>query len=322
MKQLLSILLLSICLYAEATFDQVQSMIDKQQYKQAVLALSVIADNHPNSSKVQFTLAQAQAGLGNLPLAKEALDRAIAINPKLDFVPASQVNELSSIINAPRVIKPVESESHWFIWLLSITGVSFVIAYFIKQNNKSSKLSTPDVKPSTKYSSFTNSSSTANPSKKSYTTEPVSPTNSRSYSEPPKEAPSKPVYDRTSSYEPTRTSRPAEVHYHNHGNSNSGSDVLSTVAVAGLTSAAVSYAMNHHESVPEYRSTALDQPTHSYQPEPVVSESWNDSYSTSSTWDDSPAESTSSSWKDDSSSSSDSWSDNSSSSDSSSSWND
>ena len=318
MKQLLSILLLSICLYAEATFDQVQSMIDKQQYKQAVLALTIISNNHPVSSKVQYTLAQAQAGLGNLPAAKEALDKAIALNPKLDFVSASQVNELSSIINAPRVIKPVEPESHWFIWLLSITGISFVIAYFIKQNNKSSKLSTPDVKPSTKYSSFTNSSSTANPSKKSYTTEPVSPTNSRSYSEPPKEAPSKPVYDRTSSYEPTRTSRPAEVHHHY---SASKSDIVTTLATAGLTAAAVSYMMDDNGSVPEYRSTALDQPTHSYQPESVVSESWNDFSNTSSTWDN-PSESTSSSWKDDSSSSSDSWSDNSSSSDSSSSWND
>ena len=203
MKQLLSILLLSICLYAEATFDQVQSMIDKQQYKQAVLALTIISNNHPVSSKVQYTLAQAQAGLGNLPAAKEALDRAIALNPKLDFVSASQVNELSSIINAPRVIKPVEPESHWFIWLLSITGVSLVIAYFIR-NNKSSKLSTPDVKPSTKYSpspskseeSFYEHTSIANPA-------PVNPTNGRSYSEPPKEAPSRPVYNRTSSYEPT-----------------------------------------------------------------------------------------------------------------------
>ena len=115
MKQLLSILLLSICLYAEATFDQVQTMIDKQQYKQAVLALTIISNNHPASSKIQYTLAQANAGLGNLPAAKEALDRAIALNPKLDFVLASQVNELSSIINAPRVIKPVEPVSHWFI---------------------------------------------------------------------------------------------------------------------------------------------------------------------------------------------------------------
>ena len=290
MKQLLSILLLSICLYAEATFDQVQSMIDKQQYKQAVLALTILSNNHPASSKVQYTLAQANAGLGNLPAAREALDRAIALNPKLDFVSASQVNELSSIINAPRIIKPVEPESHWFIWLLSITGVSFVIAYFIKQNNKSSKLSTPDIKPSTKYSTSSN------------------PTDGRSYSEPPKEAPSRPVYNRTSSYEPTRTSRPAEVYPHHSAGK---SDVLTTVATAGLTAAAVSYIMD--DDKPE-------QPTHSYQPEPISS-SWNDDSSTSSTWD-SPSESTSSSWNDDSSSSSDSWSSSSDSSSNDSSWND
>ena len=318
MKQLLSILLLSICLYAEATFDQVQSMIDKQQYKQAVLALTLIANNHPTSSKVQYTLAQANAGLGNLPAAKEALDRAIALNPKLDFVSANQVNELSSIINAPRVIKPVEPESHWFIWLLSITGVSFAVAYFIR-NKKSSKLSTPDIKPSTKYSpspskyqeSFYEHTSTAKPAT-------VNLTNSRVYSEPPKEEPSKPIYNRTSSYEPDRTSRPTEVHHHY---STGKSDVFTTLATAGLTAAAVSYMMDDNGSVPEYRSTALDQPTHSYQPESVVSESWNDSYSTSSTWD-SPSESTSSSWKDDSSSSSDSWSDSSDSSSNDSSWND
>ena len=281
MIKLLSILLLSICLYAEATFDQVQSMIDKQQYKQAVLALTIISNNHPASSKVQYTLAQAQAGLGNLPAAKEALDKAIALNPKLDFVSASQVNELSSIINAPRVIKPVEPESHWFIWLLSITGVSLVLAYFIKQNNKSSKLSTPEVKPSTKYSpsstkseeSFYEHTSVANPA-------PVSPTNGRSYSES------------------VRTSKPAEVHHHH---SASKSDIVTTLATAGLTAAAVSYAMSHDEP---------EQPTHSYQPE-SISSSWDDSSSTSSTWD-SPSESTSSSWKDNSSSSSDS----------SSSWND
>lgn len=304
MKQLLSIMLLSICLYAEATFDQVQSMIDKQQYKQAVLALTIIANNHPASSKVQYTLAQANAGLGNLPAAKEALDGAIALNPKLDFVSASQVNELSSIINAPRVIKPVEPESHWFIWLLSITGVSFVIAYFIKQNNKSSKLSTPDIKPSTKCSPSSNKSTDT-----VYNDEPIKPTNGRSYSEPPKEAPSRPVYNRTSSYEPTRTSRPAEVHHHHSADK---SDVFTTLATAGLTAAAVSYMMDDTDK-PE-------QPTHSYQPEPISS-SWNDDSSTSSTWD-SPSESTSSSWDDSSSSSSDSWSDSSSSSDSNSSWND
>ena len=301
MKQLLSILLLSICLYAEATFDQVQSMIDKQQYKQAVLALTIISNNHPASSKVQYTLAQANAGLGNLPAAKEALDRAIALNPKLDFVSASQVNELSSIINAPRVIKPVEPESNWFIWVLGSACISFLFFQFMSRRKKSSKLSTPDVKPSTKYSP---SSSKSEQSFYEHTS--VDPTNDRSYSEPPKEAPSRPVYNRTSSYESTRTSRPAEVHHHH---SASKSDAFTTLATAGLTAAAVSYMMD--DDKPE-------QPTHSYQPE-SISSSWNDDSSTSSTWD-SPTESTSSSWNDSSSSSSDSWSDSSSSSDSS--WND
>ena len=291
MKQLLSILLLSICLYAEATFDQVQSMIDKQQYKQAVLALTIISNNHPASSKVQYTLAQAQAGLGNLPAAKEALDRAIALNPKLDFVSASQVNELSSIINTPRVIKPVEPESHWFIWVFGSACISFLFFLFMGKRKKSSKLSTPEVKPSTKYSpnsskseeSFYEHTGVATPA-------PVNPTNGRSYSEP------------------VRTSRPAEVHHHH---SVSKSDVVTTLATAGLTAAAVSYAMNHDESEPE-------QSTNSYQPE-SISSSWDeDSSSTSSTWD-SPAESVSSSWNDDSSSSSDSWSDSSSND---SSWND
>ena len=280
MKQLLSILLLSICLYAEATFDQVQSMIDKQQYKQAVLALTIIDANQPNKSKVQYTLAQAQAGLGNLPAAKEALDRAIALNPKLDFVSASQVNELSSIINAPRIIKPVEPESHWFIWLLSITGVSFVIAYFIKQNNKSSKLSTPDVKPSTKYSPSSNKSTDTIYNDEPVKPNQVNPTNGRSYSEP------------------VRTSRPAEVHHHHSADK---SDVFTTLATAGLTAAAVSYMMDDNDK-PE-------QPTHSYQPEPI-----------SSSWNDTTSESTSSSWNDSSSSSSYSWSN--SSSNSNSSWND
>lgn len=228
------------------------------------------------------------------------MDKAIALNPKLDFVSASQVNELSSIINAPRIIKPVEPESNWFIWLFGSACISFLFFQFMSKRKKSSKLSTPDIKPSTKYSPSSEHTSTAKPA-------PVNPTNGRSYSEPPKEAPSRPVYNRTSSYEPTRTSRPAEVHHHH---SASKSDLITTLATAGLTAAAVSYMM---DDKPE-------QPTHSYQPEPISS-SWNDDSSTSSTWD-SPSESTSSSWNDDSSSSSDSWSDSSSSSDSNSSWND
>ena len=311
MKQLLSILLLSICLYAEATFDQVQSMIDKQQYKQAVLALSVIADNHPNSSKVQFTLAQANAGLGNLPAAKEALDRAIAINPKLDFVPAKQVEELSKTISAVRVIKRVEESTNWTLWILLMVGTSFIVAYFLR-----SKPKPEEPKPDSKYE--------PTPAPKPYS--PTSgiakadPVISESYTAPTpgfaRQYESR--YNHRDSTTPVH-SRPTEV-YHHHTTNNNGSDVLTTMAVAGVTAAAVSMAMDHN-----------DRQTHSYQPEPVVSDSWQDRYasestssswkddsSTSSTWD-SPSESTSSSWNDNSSSSSDSWSDSSSND---SSWND
>ena len=290
MKQLLSILLLSICLYAEATFDQVQSMIDKQQYKQAVLALTVIADNHPNSSKVQFTLAQAQAGLGNLPLAKEALDRAIAINPKLDFVPAKQVEELSKTINAVRVIKRVEESTNWTLWILLMVGTSFVVAFFLRSKPK------PEApKPDSKYE--------PTPAPKPY-----SPNSGTAKADPVIfESYTAPTPGFAKSYD-SRYNRPTEVHHH-HTTNNNGSDVLTTMAVAGVTAAAVSMALDND-----------DRPTHSYQPEPISS-SGNDDSSTSSTWDDATAESISSSWNDDSSSSSDSWSDSSDSS-SSDSWND
>ena len=289
MKQLLSILLLSICLYAEATFDQVQSMIDKQQYKQAVLALTVIADNHPNSSKVQFTLAQAQAGLGNLPLAKEALDRAIAINPKLDFVPTKQVEELSKTINAVRVIKRVEESTNWTLWILLMVGTSFVVAFFLRSKPK------PEApKPDSKYE--------PTPAPKPY-----SPNSGTAKADPVIfESYTAPTPGFAKSYD-SRYNRPTEVHHH-HTTNNNGSDVLTTMAVAGVTAAAVSMALDND-----------DRPTHSYQPEPVVSDSWENRYA---------SKSTSSTWEDDSSSKSDSWgsssdsssSDSSSSDDSSSSW--
>ena len=266
-------------------------MIDKQQYKQAVLALTIIANNHPASSKVQYTLAQAQAGLGNLPLAKEALDRAIAINPKLDFVPAKQVEELSKTINTVRVIKRVEESTNWTLWILLMVGTSFVVAFFLRSKPK------PEApKPDSKYE--------PTPAPKPY-----SPNSGTAKADPVIfESYTAPTPGFAKSYD-SRYNRPTEVHHH-HTTNNNGSDVLTTMAVAGVTAAAVSMALDND-----------DRPTHSYQPEPVVSDSWQYRYA---------SESTSSTWEDDSSSKSDSWSDSASSSntwsdsssDSSSSWDD
>ena len=167
-----------------------------------------------------------------------------------------------------------------------MVGTSFVVAFFLRSKPK------PEApKPDSKYE--------PTPAPKPYSpnsgTAKADPVIFESYTAPTPEF--------AKSYD-SRYNRPTEVHHH-HTTNNNGSDVLTTMAVAGVTAAAVSMALDND-----------DRPTHSYQPE-SISSSWNDDSSTSSTWD-SPAESVSSSWNDNSSNSSDSWSDSSSSSDSSS----
>lgn len=286
MKHLLLILITTFTLFAEATFDQVQSMIDKQQYKQAVLALTIIDSNHPNSSKVQYTLAQAYAGLGNLPAAREALDKAIAINPKLDFVPDSQVAALTQAITPQtKLVTKVESETYFLEWFLALIGVTGLVIYFRPKSKAFIRPEVPKPTPA------------AEP-KPDY----------KPYSKPTKSTYTPPKYN--SNYASTSHSKPAEVHHHHHSDS-----TMSTIVTAGLTAAAVSTLMD--DDKPTY------EPTHSYEPE-TTSSSWNDTSSDSlisSSWDDSS--SSSSSWDDSSStsSSSNSWSSSSDSS-SSSSWND
>ena len=140
MKKLLLSLLLIISVYAEPTFDQVQSMIKDQQYKQAILALTIIDNNHPGSSKVQYTLAQANAGLGNLSTAREHLLRAKALNPKLDFVSPDAVTSLEqAIIPQVKLIKPVESGFPWWGYILIILSLGLFL-WFWKQTSRQEPL--------------------------------------------------------------------------------------------------------------------------------------------------------------------------------------
>ena len=300
MKKLLLSMLAAASLYAEASFDQIQSLIDKQQYKQAVLALNIIADNHPNSSKVQYTLAQAQAGLGNLPAAREALDKAIAINPKLDFVPVKQVEELSKTINTVQVIRKVEQESHWFLWSAGAIATLTAIWYFFFREPKS--CTKPTVKPE----------------QPAYTSRPYRSTST--YSRRPDDT-SSPVMSTTSGYHPSYSrpnGKPSEVHHYYHDQSR-GSDLGTTILASAATAAVVSSLMDDDSH--NHRSDSTESYRPSYvTPEVLPSSSWNDSTpsidtswedtsstsSKSSSWDDSS--SSSSSWSDSSSSSSDSWS--------------
>ena len=305
MKKLLLSMLAAASLYAEASFDQIQSLIDKQQYKQAVLALNIIADNHPNSSKVQYTLAQAQAGLGNLPAAREALDKAIAINPKLDFVPVKQVKELSKTINTVRVIRKVEQESHWFLWSAGAIATLTAIWYFFFREFKSC---TPE--PTKRHHpgyGFTTR-------KKGLETQTI-------HSRRPDDT-SSPVVSTTSGYQPSYSrpnGKPSEVNHYYHDQSR-GSDLGTTILASAATAAVVSSLMDDDSHSHRSDSTESYRPSY-ITPEvlpsssswddstPSIDTSWEDTSSSSSrstSWDDSS--SSSSSWSDSSSSRSDSWS--------------
>lgn len=287
MKSLLLIISLVMALFAEPSFQDVQSMIEHQQFKQAKLALTIINNNHPNSSKVYYTLAQANAGLGDLPAAKDALDHAKALNPKLDFATASQLADLEQAITPQaHLVKPVES-SYFYLWMFGFTIVIGGVVYYVTRKPK------PTLKPeqpSTKYS---------------YTPTPPSSGSSSTTS--------------TSTYVDPTPSKPTEVHHHHH--SDSGMGTAGTILTAGLTAAAVSSMMDHHQATPivihneypEYTSrSSYSEPTSSswedskpsytsthssdYEDSTSRSSSWSDSSSSSSSWSDSSSSSSSSSW--------------------------
>ena len=128
MKKFLAIVALSLASltsHAEATFEQIQGLIEQHQYQAAEQGLEVIIKNHPQSAKAFYAMAQAQAGLGNQEKAKKALDIATGLNPTLDFAPSSSVASLKDAIT-PQV-KKIESieESHFgrdlFLVLLVLT---------------------------------------------------------------------------------------------------------------------------------------------------------------------------------------------------------
>ena len=319
MKKLLLALLATISLYAEASFDQVQTMIDKHEYRQAKFALTVITQNHPDSAKAFYSLAQANAGLGDLIAAQSALDKAQALNPTLNFVPQSQVEQLKQAIQPQaKLITKVEEPSHWFRNLILATIIGALAFFGYKRFNKPKPTKE---EPTTKYD--TPKAETSNVEPKSYNAEPK-----RSYEEPTSAAtytPGSYAHRRESLYnEPVK-----EVHHHHHTTPAQSPSTLETIAVAGITSAAVSSMMNNHGTPvqnvyvsptivePTHSPSWEDRPTHSYQPEKisttwdeptprVTNSSWEDTSSRSNSWSDSSSDD--SSWSDSSSSSDSSWS--------------
>lgn len=124
---------MAIAAQAEASFDQVQGLIQQQNYSAAAAGLEVIIQNHPKSAKAFYAMAQAQAGLGNLEKARKALDIATGLNPTLDFAPASSVASLKQAITPQTAKIEAVEESHAFRnFVLFVMFAGFAVAmYFL-----------------------------------------------------------------------------------------------------------------------------------------------------------------------------------------------
>lgn len=319
MKKLIMILaLVATSAFAEPSFNQIQDLIGRQQYAAAEQGLEQIIKNHPNSAKAYYSMAQAQAGLGNLDKARYALDKATGLDPTLAFASQSQVQSLREALT-PQVKKiEMVEESHWFrntiIALIVFGGLAWLFMWYIRRKDDEDK-------PAYSFNPVTPVSPTPSPVKE----EPVvRATKSEIYKaksderkmETPTRVKETPAVSPSYSYS-TPTPQPV-AHTTVVNNSNDG--FVTGMILGNMMSG------HHHDHVIE-KEVIREVPVKSYESPSVRSSSW-DSDSSSSSWDSdsSSSRSSSSSWSsssssdsswDSGSSSSSSWDSGSSSSDSS-----
>ena len=292
-KKLIMILaLVATSAFAEPSFDQIQSLIGRQQYSAAEQGLEQIIKNHPNSAKAYYSMAQAQAGLGNLDKARYALNKATGLDPSLGFASESQVRSLQEAIT-PQVKKiEVVDDSHWFrntvIALIIAGGLAWLFAWYIRRKEDE------DDKPYA-FTPVTPVSPTPSPVRETAPVREITPvaTKSTVYKKPETPAPSytPPVYS---------TPTPAPV-AHTTVVNNSNDGLLTGMILGNMMSG------HHHDHVIE-KEVIREVPVKSYESPGVRTSSW-DSDSISSSWDSdsSSSRSSSSSWSSSSSSDS-SWS--------------
>jgi uncharacterized protein len=296
MKKLIASLMLivSTSVFAEASFDQIERLIEQKQFAAAESGLVEIIKNHPQSAKAYYAMAQAQAGLGNLEKAQYALNKARGLSPSLDFASSSNVSNLERAIT-PQVQKiEYVSESHFwrnvFIFLVVAGAVYAFIEYRRRKDddgNDSSSGVTPRPTPPSD-----------SPSDRAYVREhklldtPAPTRESR-------QATSR-VYRTSSVSQPTYQTQPTVVNNH-YGSTNDG------FLTGMLVGEALSGGHHDHTTIIE-RETVREAPSRSSSWDSDSSSSYSSSSSRSSSWDDDSSSSRSSSWDDDSSSSySSSW---------------
>jgi hypothetical protein len=132
--------LMAIAAQAEATFDEIQGLIQQQQYAAAASGLETIIQNHPKSAKAFYAMAQAQAGMGNLEKANKALTIATGLNPTLDFAPASSVASLKQAITPQTAkIEAVETSHIWrtlALLVLVAAGSYFIYTVYARKQDE------------------------------------------------------------------------------------------------------------------------------------------------------------------------------------------
>ena len=138
--------------FAEPSFNQIQDLIGRQQYAAAEQGLEQIIKNHPNSAKAFYSMAQAQAGLGNLDKARYALDKATGLDPTLSFASSSQVQSLREALT-PQVtkIEKVE-ESHWLrnsLIVILLAGFGYAVYAYAKRRKEDEDKGTYSFNPIT-----------------------------------------------------------------------------------------------------------------------------------------------------------------------------
>lgn len=137
MKKFLATIVLglaSMTAFAEASFEQIEGLIQQKNYAAAASGLEGIIQNHPKSAKAFYAMAQAQAGLGNLEKANKALTIATGLNPTLDFAPEGSVKKLKDAITPQTAKIEYIEESHtgrnvMILLLLVVTGFAGWFGY-------------------------------------------------------------------------------------------------------------------------------------------------------------------------------------------------
>jgi hypothetical protein len=278
--------------FAEPSFNQVQDLIGRQQYAAAEAGLVEIIKNHPNSAKAYYSMAQAQAGLGNLDKARYALDKATGLDPTLSFASGSQVQSLREALT-PQVKKiEMVEETHYvrntLLLIFMISAIWLIVAH-VRRKNKEAEDDYDDKTHS--FTPVTPVSPTPSPVRAEPIVKEVKPEVKKEEKKAPAPTPSYAYSAPVPTPQPVHTT--TVVNQSNDG-------FLTGMLVGNMLS-------NHHDHVIE-REVVREVPSRSYESSSSRSSSW-DSDSSSSSWDsDSSSSSRSSSWDSDSSSSSSSWS--------------